>query len=101
MIPLKTKISKIKVNENYNVHCHGNSCAYGLPTSSKLGYIISNAYVKMGCAYVSYLSSQCHCIRIKFTETWIILEMLLLSVLVVTLYVNIKMLISECHLQRK
>ena len=28
---------------DYNACCHGNSCAYGLRTSYKTGYLISNA----------------------------------------------------------
>ena len=32
-----------------------------------------------GCVKMGYLFSQCNCIRIKFTETWNILEILLLA----------------------
>ena len=49
---------------------------YTLPL--KTGYLISNAFVNTGCAYVGYLCSLCNCIHIKFTETWSILEILLL-----------------------
>ena len=69
----------IKLSDTNNVCCHGNSCAYGLHTSFKTGYLISNAFVNMGCAYEGYLCSLCNCIYIKFTETWSILEMLLLA----------------------
>ena len=63
----------------YNVCYHGNSCAYGLHTSFKTVYLISNAFVNTGCGYVGYVCSLCNCIHIKFTETWSILEILLLA----------------------
>ena len=51
----------IKLSDTYNVCCHGNSCAYGLHTSYKTGYLISNAFVNTECAYVCSL---CNCIHI-------------------------------------
>ena len=68
-----------KTKYMYTVYCHGNSCVYRLHTSFKTGYIISNDYMNIGYAYVSYLCSPCNYIAIKFTETWNILEVLLLA----------------------
>ena len=69
----------IELSDKYNVCCHGNSSAYGLHSFFKAGYLISNAFVNMGCVYVGYLCSLCNCIHIKFTETWNILDILLLA----------------------
>ena len=79
VIQSKAQTVLIKLSDTYNVCCHGNSCAYGLHTSFKTGYLISNAFVNTECAYVGYLCSLCNCIHIKFTETWSILEILLLA----------------------
>ena len=68
-----------KLTEKYNLCCHGNSFAYGVPTSFKVGYLISNTFVNTVCAYVKYLCSLYNCIHIKFTETGNILEILLLA----------------------
>ena len=69
----------IKLCDKYNVFCQGNSCAYGLATFFKTGYLISIAFVNTVCAYVKYLCSLCNSIHIKFTETGNILEILLLA----------------------
>ena len=42
-------------------------------------FLVSNAFVNTGCAYVIYLCSLCECIHIKFTETRNILEILPLA----------------------
>ena len=75
----KTQTFLIKLSDMYNVCCHGNSCAYGLHTSCKTGYLISNAFVNMGCAHLRYFCSLCNSIHTKVTETQNILEMLLLA----------------------
>ena len=36
----KTQTFLIKLSDTNNVCCHGNSCAYGLHTSFKTGYLI-------------------------------------------------------------
>ena len=66
---IKAQTVLIKLRDRYNVSFHGNSCAYGLHTSFKTGYLISNAFVNTGCAYAGYLYSLCNFIHIKFTET--------------------------------
>ena len=48
---------------------------YPLPLKQGTSFLIAS--VKTGYAYVSYMSSLCNCIRIKFTETRHILEILL------------------------
>ena len=72
---------KINLSDTYNICCHDNSCAYGIYIAFKTGYLISNAFVHTGCAYEGYLCSLRNCKHIKFTETWDILEILLLAFL--------------------
>ena len=72
----KTQTFLMKLSDTFNVCCNGNSCAFGLPTSFKTGYLILNAFVATVCAYVKYLCSLCNCIHIKFTEARKILEIL-------------------------
>ena len=51
----------IKLSNTYNVCCHGNSCAYGLHTSLKTGYLISNAFVNTGRGlFVQSMQSHTH-----------------------------------------
>ena len=42
LLQAKAQTVLIKLSDTYNVCCHGNSCAYGLHTSFKTGYLISN-----------------------------------------------------------
>ena len=51
----KAQTVLIKLSDKFNVCCHGNSCTYGLHTSLKTGFLISNAFVNTGCAFVGYL----------------------------------------------
>ena len=61
------------------VHMDGAVHMDGLHTSFKTWYLISNAFVNTGCAYVGYLCSLYNRLHIKFTETWNILEIFLLA----------------------
>ena len=67
-LPLKAQIFLIKLIDKYHGCCHSNGCAYGIPTSFKTGYVISNVFVSTGCVDFYYLYTLHSSIHIKVTE---------------------------------
>ena len=69
---IKMQVFLIKLSDRYQVCCHGNSFAHGLPSSFEpafeVGYVISYAYVNSVCVDLFYLYSLCSCIPFKLTK---------------------------------